>query len=279
MQEKNVGIDLPKSHYYTERWFPNWRDRYTVNWMINRKCNFNCIYDIRPPESIINIDVDELVNRLREIQPLRLVITGGEPLLRPELIEICQRVGEFGILEIQSNFSVGVRKLLDSINPKSIERFFTTYHPQERKGEWTKKKFVEDVHYARNKGFKVDVFFVDFPDFADWFLDECKWLYEQGITPIRKRYNGDWKDIRYIGDAAVFKGKRCNAGHKMACMWEDFSLTWCDTGRSLLGNLMTEYKFLSFPVICPCEFCGCLGREALREEVWDEFYQCYFGSS
>lgn len=275
---KQTGLDLPESPYYTERSYPDWRDRFTINWLINRDCTFNCMYCIKPDDPHFKFEVDEAVEAFRKFAPLRLAITGGEPLLVPNFIELCHKLGEFAIIELQTNFTIKIREFIDTVKPECIERFLTTYHPKQRNEPFTKQRFIDDVLYARKQGHRVDVFFVDYPEYTvDYYMEECKRLFDAGIVPMRKRYNGDFKGDQYVGDAKVFTGIKCNAGHKFFAMWENFDMTLCDTGREPLGNLLTGYKLNDGPITCPVNFCGCLGRENILEPVYDEFYKVTHG--
>lgn len=278
-----MALNLPKSHLYTERIYPDWKDMFTVVWMVSRDCNFKCEYCYQTHEFGVPFCVEDFMDRIRLFpQPLRLAITGGEPLLSSrifEIIQICEQVGKMGgKINLQSNLSVNVRKFLDHTSPDYIEKIETSFHPREReKLPHGMEDIINDIQYGRLQGFNITIWHIDYPKMtAEEFLADCKILYDAGITPMRKRYCGD-EHGGGTGDAIFVEGKRCIAGHKGICMWENFDISPCDHDRLVLGNLFTDWELYSEPTPCTKPFCGCLGREFLVDKYWDEFYQKEYG--
>ncbi len=275
-----MALELPKSEVYTERVYQNYRDKFTVLWVLTRKCNFDCEYDCQPEGDCGEFDLERFVYELEKFpRPFRIVITGGEPLLKSWMIDLCKRIGKFGVIEMQTNFSVNVQKFIDAVSPEYIELIMTSFHPKAREKAVQDgvNKFIQDFLHAKSKGFNIKVWNIDYPkQTVEEFLKDCKVLYDAGIVPMRKRYIGNF-GRGYIGDSICLKGKKCNAGYGSVSIWENFDMTLCEADRTLVGNLFTGYTLYNEPVICKKEYCGCMGRELIIDEVYDEFYGRTFG--
>lgn len=205
----------------------------------------------------------------------------------PWMIELCQKIGEVGngnltgnTIEMQTNFSINAREFVTQTSPDYIDIIETSYHPAARRrwgGDDAIGNYAMDLVFARSRGFNATAWMIDDPRIGhDNFIEECKLLFDVGVTPIRKRYTGD-ECGSHIGDAIYVPGKRCLAGYRGACMWENFDITVCDHDRTVLGNLFTGVDLRDGPAPCDKPFCGCLGREWLVDEYHDEFYGKTFG--
>ncbi len=280
-------MDLPESPYYTERIHRSYRDRFTVVWMVTRTCNFRCAYCYQPEsegdpfEAVEGADIDKFIERLAKLpQPIRIQITGGEATQFPWIIEVCQRIGAMGgVVELQTNFSIRPREILDNTDPSYMEYHLVSYHPRERERvvEGGIPKLIDDLLYAREKGFYFIVWHIDDPrGTPEQFLADCKILYDAGITPVRKRYTGP-EGGGQPGDAIELPKKVCRAGNAAVCLWENFDMSPCDHDRTVLGNLFTEWKFYEEPMPCDKPFCGCGGRELIVDKFYDSFFQKEFG--
>ena len=274
-------MNLPPSPYYTERVHRNYRDCLTFVWLMTRKCNFKCIHCYGPDNDLTPFDLDKFIEKLNEFEkPFRVQITGGEPLLFPWMIECIQKIGKIGgKVELQTNFSLQVRELLDNTDPSYLEFILASYHPVERERVISGgvKKFIDDFLYARNKGFTIMTWYIDDPRIGvDAFLANCKMLYDAGIVPVRKRYTGP-ENGGEPGDAIVCPGLLCRAGYRYFVIWENFDITPCDHDRTPLGNLFTGYKLLDTFQPCPKPFCGCGAREILYDCYRDSFFNKEFG--
>ena len=279
-------MNLPKSPYYTERVHRSYRDMFTVVWLLTRDCNFSCRYCYQPEIKLAPFALDKFIEKLDELpKPFRVQITGGEPMIFHWMIKCIQKIGSIGgKVELQTNFSLQVRELLDNTSPEYLEFILASYHPVERARVIPNgvQKFIDDILYARSKGFYVMTWHIDDPRIGvEQFLTDCKVLYDAGIVPVRKRYTGP-EGGGQVGDAITpeifdVRGKRCRAGHKSFVIWENFDITPCDHDRTPLGNLFTGYKVSDAPWVCSKPFCGCGGRELLVDKFYDEFFQKEFG--
>lgn len=276
-----MALELPKSNCYTERIFRDYRDGFTILWIPDSRCNFKCEYDYGPTFKCVDYDMNRFIKEIGKIKPYRVAITGGETLMVSNIIEICQRLGKLGIiLEIQTNFSINAKEFVDATSSEYVEVLLMSYHAKERKIRIKDgiKKFIDDVSYAKKKGFTIQIFYIDYPGIpVEEFMNSCRVLYEgTGIIPMRKRYLGNVNG-GFLGDTLHLKGRRCRAGYKFFCLWNDFSMSPCEADRSNLGNLFTGYELFKEAYVCPMEHCGCLGRELVIDEFYDDYYKRKYG--
>ncbi|MCL2408382.1 MAG: GTP 3',8-cyclase MoaA [Oscillospiraceae bacterium] len=121
------------------------RDIYYLRLSVTEKCNYRCVYCM-PEDSIptddISLSAEELVEiaRAASVCGIRKVrVTGGEPLLRPDIIDICREIAAIpGITELcvttngvllpkyaEPLKQAGVKRLnmsLDSLDPETYRK-------------------------------------------------------------------------------------------------------------------------------------------------------------
>ncbi len=81
-----------------------------ITWSIIKQCNFNCSYCFLccdPYRSIEPIDISKLTKNMNLLTDEWLFyITGGEPFLEKNIIEICQAITRRHYLSINTNLSL-----------------------------------------------------------------------------------------------------------------------------------------------------------------------------
>lgn len=140
----------------------------TLYLMVTRKCNMDCEFcamnanrNLRLQEEINIEDVTQkVIPFLKRINPHKIIITGGEPLIKEKIQsmieEIRQEVDSFMIL--QSNGLILNGELLDSIEKHIDEIDFSTKHMLESdEGEQELKTHIRMV---QERGIKVVLSFI-----------------------------------------------------------------------------------------------------------------------
>ena len=105
-------------------------------WLIEENCNLDCIYCYSSHKSMNSIDAfyQKTVDNVLSLNPVSIVLTGGEPTLNKNLISILQYIDGRIVTIIDSNGTTNVwesiipfmknavvRISVDSINPKILE--------------------------------------------------------------------------------------------------------------------------------------------------------------
>ncbi|MEA2090681.1 MAG: radical SAM protein [Thermoproteota archaeon] len=89
---------------------------YHVQWMLTNRCNYRCksCSVWRTKEKAKELPVDEVkrgLDVLRKLGVLEVVLSGGNPLLRPDIDEILDYTSRFFITTIYDNGSMAVEKI------------------------------------------------------------------------------------------------------------------------------------------------------------------------
>jgi|GEM_PF-624165 len=100
-------------------------------WEVTQRCNLSCIHcraDASPckeeTDLIVGADVKKLLDELADLGCPTLAITGGEPLLRPDLVEIISYATSKGIkTRIQSNGLLLTSKLAQELKQAGLYSF------------------------------------------------------------------------------------------------------------------------------------------------------------
>ncbi|MEI6627012.1 MAG: radical SAM protein [bacterium] len=100
-------------------------------WEVTQRCNLCCIHcraDSSPqtPEHnlIKGADIARLMSELKNLDCPTLALTGGEPLLRPDIVEIVKEATKYGIkTRIQSNSLLLTKDLAKSLKEAGLYSF------------------------------------------------------------------------------------------------------------------------------------------------------------
>jgi MoaA/NifB/PqqE/SkfB family radical SAM enzyme len=133
--------------------------------MITRKCNYQCrgcnVWQEQDTRELSTEEIKRGLDVLRKLGVLEIVLSGGNPLLRPDIDEIIQYASRFFITTVYDNGSMAIEKIdalrdadfvaisIDSLNPEKNDAIKGV------KGSW--KKAVEAVEKLRSEGINVSV--------------------------------------------------------------------------------------------------------------------------
>lgn len=96
----------------------------SVCWLIENSCNLNCIYCFSEQKnSNPKSDYKQIANNILKLEPLTIILTGGEPTLNKDISKIIECIGDRAFIIIDSN---GTTNCWDNIIPKlknSLVRF------------------------------------------------------------------------------------------------------------------------------------------------------------
>lgn len=135
---------------YNERYLPK---SLLIQWHITEKCNLSCSHCYQETREQKELSYKELLSILEQIRtlkshwhiPIALTLTGGEPLLRPDLFSLLEEIhGEFplAILTNGTIMTKEIAKRLRKLNPRfvqvSIEGTKKTHDTIRGEGSFTK---------------------------------------------------------------------------------------------------------------------------------------------
>jgi MoaA/NifB/PqqE/SkfB family radical SAM enzyme len=162
---------------------------YHVQWMVTRRCNYRCagcnVWREQDTKELSTEEIKRGLEILRKLGVLEIVISGGNPLLRPDIDEIIEYASRFFITTVYDNGSLAAEKIDALRDADFVAISIDSLHPEKNdsikgvKGSW--KKAVEAVEKLRDEGINVSVS----PTISQFnlyeIIDFTKYFLEKGI--------------------------------------------------------------------------------------------------
>lgn len=138
----------------------------SIVWLITSKCNLNCPYcyaSIYSSERDLSLnEITSIIKDAYSIGIEYINITGGEPLLRKDIVDIVKVIKEYGIeVSIFSNLILLNREISENIS-KYIDYFLTTidgprnlYESIKGIGLWN--RFLRNISLLRETGIDIHI--------------------------------------------------------------------------------------------------------------------------
>lgn len=270
------------------------RPKVRLTWNMLYDCNYRCSYcffagkwqEYRKRNAYLS--PEEWLGHWRRIYDKHgapyLIITGGEPFIYPNFIEIIKGLSQICYhINISSNSSGDLKRFVEEIDPQKVS-LSISYQPEFD----TLDNFLERALFLRRHKFDGCLNFVAYPPYLKDieynkkifssigeplslkiipFFGECRGIsYPQGYTQEEKGLIG-------IDDAWFSKvrkkGAPCPAGRDTALIFPDGKVARCgQIGEArLLGNFFeSNFKLLDELSPCEAEFCPCDEWRVLPEE-------------
>ncbi|MHB9154491.1 MAG: radical SAM protein [Endomicrobiales bacterium] len=262
-------------------------------WDIHYRCNFRCPYCwfdkkwAEMDEHNRYLPFDDMVKIWKRLHDLygecHIMITGGEPSIYPNFIELVQELSQIHTVKVTSQLSGDYYTFARKIDPARVN-LDMNFHPLESKLE----PFIRKVLTLKNRGFKGGVCYLAYPpnmDKIDYYHKEFEkhgigfalaafWgeyngkkypeSYSEAERKMMEPFLGDISRVQYHLEGKKTKGKLCRAGHVYASIKADGIVTRCGPlSHKPLGNLFdADFKLHDRPMPCEAEVCPC------DEYVW-----------
>lgn len=273
--------------------FPRITPPYKVffTWEITYECNYRCTYCHAPKpwkqdtRKTLYPGIKKWIDIWQKIYEDygegEIVISGGEPFIYPNFMELMIKISELHIIEFCTNLFFNVEPIINNMDAKRV-RIGTSFHP-----EFTEiDVFIDKVNKLKNSSFEVWVNFVPWPPFFNQLEDIKKSFEQNGIKIVLQPFIGDYEGIHYpqgysneekkiLGifkeevnvktidfkttNESNKKGKLCRMGENYAFIHPDGEVERCCKDHSIsLGNIINgTFKFLDKPLECKVEECNC----------------------
>jgi MoaA/NifB/PqqE/SkfB family radical SAM enzyme len=266
-----------------------------VYWRLLENCNFNCSYCFRDgidldrgrPEPDRSRRSPDQIAGLFDATGFRwrILLTGGEPFLYPEIIDLAVALTRKHELSVNTNLSTNnVAAFADSVSPRAVHTVYASLHPDEReKIQGGTARFLERILLLQDRGFNVRLVYVTYPPLLPRLLDAKERWERQGVRHFSiKTFRGVWDGKVYprafsaeerafirlhaisryeadtVDERLAFFGRRCASGHTAFLMDPRGNLTRCNTIDVSHGNLFEgTVRFDRLPRPCPLPKCGC----------------------
>ncbi|MFA5388680.1 MAG: radical SAM protein [Candidatus Omnitrophota bacterium] len=268
-----------------------------IVWDIHYKCNYRCPYCWF--ENDLNarrfkprpVSVREWVERWDYIYdkygPAHIEITGGEPFIYDNFINLIGEISRRHTIRITTNLSFDIKRFISEINP-GVVKIISSFHPSFAEED----VFLKKAAVLKEKGYADTVIYVAYPPqlrLVDYYKNKFE---GKGIvfsvTPFCGIFNGlnypgaytddekkmlaiyigeDKNRLKYTLNSESPKGKLCGAGQRSALLFEDGKLARCGPLKAKpFANLFDrDFEFLDGPKPCEADFCPCDDMKALEE--------------
>ena len=267
---------------------PNSQIRFT--WDIHYKCNFRCPYCwfykgwAKVAKQNIYLSPEEWMVHWERIYKKygcsHIEITGGEPFIYPNFIELVKLLSTFHTVKVTTNMSGDVETFAKEINPDKVNMDLN-FHPLFIDLETITRKAL----ILKNAGFKAGICYLAYP--PQMQMEKIKRLdghfrslgigfalaafwgeyqgrrYPESYTDEEKEFMqpflGDINRITYHLNAESPKGKLCNAGYKYAGIHANGDVVRCGPlANKVIGNILREdLRLLDAPLPCEADTCPC----------------------
>lgn len=275
----------------------DFKDHRMITWHINDICNFRCDYcyewlkNKTPPP----INLPKLSESLRALgKDWIFLLSGGEPFLEPNFIEICQEITKNHLLAINTNLSLeNTFEFGDRIDPKRTVFINAAVHITEReKTDKNLQAYCKKSIYLQNKGFNIIAYYVVHPGLLGRMKTDIDNLKARGIDKVRikmfrgvhegkyypasfnkeqgnfiRSFEADWPELALLDEIPSLKGKLCHAGRRFYYMYRNGDLKRCSGVFKKYGNLFENtIRFDPDPKPCPVSNCAAL-YEGIRNSI------------
>lgn len=124
-----------------------------VQWMMHNYCNFNCDYcfpffhsNIKD-SMIYGKNIDEIIQKFEKFGISNVILTGGEPFLCPNFIDLVEKLQKICTILINTNLtSNSINKFVNHISRDKVLLINASIHVNEREKEINGiKKFIEKL--------------------------------------------------------------------------------------------------------------------------------------
>lgn len=259
-----------------------------MTWQINNLCNFNCpycghylqddpdVYKYSPEHITACFDNDGLT--------WHVIITGGEPFLHKNVIEISKLITRKHYISVNTNLSQhSVYEFADTIDPAKVLVINASIHFSVRKQRNLFDDYISKFLYFQEKGFNIVGSYVVFPADLDAFETDIEWLHSRGLKQISSKlfegtYQGQLFPDSYTPEDLAritkhmcceiempqylnyrhYKGLRCSTGRLMLSLKPNGDLERCLSEPTPLGNFFNgNFKLPTSDARCKTEICTC----------------------
>lgn len=275
----------------------SYKNHEMITWHINDNCNFACDYcyewvkNKTPPP----INVSKLSEGLTTLgKDWIFLLTGGEPFLEPNFVEICQEISKNHLIAINTNLSLhNTFEFGDQIDPNRTVFINAAVHIVEReKTDKTLEAYIQKALYLQDKGFNLIAYYVVNPDLLPRMKSDIDYLKSKGIKNVRikmgrgvfqgkyypasyseeqgnfiRTFEADWPELALLDELPSLKGKLCHAGRHFFFMNRKGDLRRCSGIFTKHGNLFEKtVRFDAEPKPCSASNCAAL-YEGIRNST------------
>jgi MoaA/NifB/PqqE/SkfB family radical SAM enzyme len=175
-----------------------------ADWALNKFCNFSCPYCYvslkdRREAAYKGRDAQKIINAFNGSGKIWLIhMSGGEPFLHPDFIDLCKGLTENHFISVNTNLSSRiVYNFCECIDPKKVSFVHCSLHSTERETPELIHDFKEKVRALARAGFTVFITQVMWPPVVDRFNQISALFRKEGMLVRPKLFRGYYKWKEY----------------------------------------------------------------------------------
>lgn len=268
---------------------PNGRD-VRLTWDIHYKCNFRCPYCwfyrgwADAAKRNLYLSSEEWMVHWSRIDDrygcVHIEITGGEPFLYPNFIELVKSLSAIHTVKVTTNLSGDIETFAGEIDPERVNLDLNFHELFIDLDTVTKKALI-----LKNNGFKAGICYLAYPpqmqeekirrldehfrNLGIGFALAAFWgeyqgkrypeSYSASEREFMRPFLGDIDRLTYHLNAESPRGKLCNAGHMYAGVHSNGDVVRCGPlADKVIGNIRDEdFRLLDKPLPCEADTCPC----------------------
>lgn len=272
-----------------------------IDWSITQACNYSCHYCHATSETPKGkLPVEDLHKELKKQGGnWTITISGGEPLIHPDIVRSCQILAQDFDLIINTNLTktASLEEILRTVPLNRIRYFDVSLHIEERlKHKDGIDVLIHNVNILKKTGVNYHVNYVLHPALLDRVEADLAFFKRRGVDVIPKRFKGTWlgekypssygeREIRMMKPSADystnkayydFLGVPCRAGKDLAKIKSDGKASRCPGDKSPYGQLgnLNEGTFNLKKKSSPCNVsqCPCWGPDSVELNERDALF-------
>ncbi len=271
-----------------------------ADWEVNLACNYNCSYCYvrnklnRAP--IKKIPISKVTKAFDSTDKKWLVhLTGGEPFLQPDIIELVAALTKKHFVSINTNLSSDlVYQFGKEIKNSRIAFFHCSLHLTNTNLDV--EGFTKRLNFLKSKGFNCYVTQVFHPEVIPKFGYVFDYMIAHGIVVFPKVFKGVFRKARYpeafkekeramfmkflnlakskqrisnshidpnfdetiLSSRISFKGKLCEAGFRFVYITSKGDVLRCHSEKTALGNIFQgKIQLRDKAEVCKSDICYC----------------------
>lgn len=168
-----------------------------VDWILTEKCNLNCYYCLQNADTrnaeCKSVDYS-FIDNISE--PILFHLTGGEPFLVPNIIDLCIKLEQKGhYISMNTNLTIPVNTFIEKVKSEKFIFINASVHYPYRKHHM--KPFIRHYMALREAGFFVYATIVMMPDEFEQISDFIKDYQSQGVILLPKLMRGVERGVKY----------------------------------------------------------------------------------